>query len=222
MKERNTEKAVCWLWVISTLVVCLAIFLFALIYRAGMDPGEDKVIHYLAQQSIAQRMWQLEFLGMVGMGIAATWFAVSEKSFWWVMVAFGQICVMVMYPVMLGGYPVAAAVYQEVPALMDALNQIAVNLFAICNVVLAAGFAGIFLTTPVLPKWLGRTAGLLSLAFMAGAFLVFLEFLTFDSMAILGPVALVLYLVLAWYGYRRLNAPDTAAGPVSSLAGQSL
>ncbi len=209
MRDKKTEKIVCWLWVISTLVVCTAMSLFPFFYSAGLDPGEDKVLKYLAHQSSAQRLWQLEFLGMTGMGIAATWFAVSEKSLWWVLVAFGQICIIVSYPIMLGGYPMAAAAYQEVPALMDTLNQIAVNLYAICNVIFCAGFAGILLTTSLFPKWLAGISGLLALVVMAGAFLIFLEFQTFDSLGILGPMILVLYLLLAWYGFRRIRTFST-------------
>jgi len=204
MKQTNTDKTAWWLWVISTLIVIAAISMYAFNYRAGMDPGEDKVVHYLAQQSFAQRMWQLEFLGMIGMGIAAAYFAISDKSLGWVTVAFGQLIVMVMYAIMLGGYPMTAAAYQDTPVLMDALNQIAIILFAISNVIVMAGFAGILLTTTVLPNWLAKSAGVLALGFMVGAFLIFLEFLTFDSLAVMGPAALVVYLVLALYGYRHI------------------
>lgn len=205
MKQLKMENAAWWLWVISTLIVVTSISLYAFNYRAGMDPEEDKVVNYLAQQSFAQRMWQFEFLGMIGMGIAATYFAISDKSLGWVTVAFGQLCVMGMYAIMLGGYPMAAAAYQDTPVLMDSLNQIAIILFAVSNIIIMAGFAGILLTTSVLPNWLAKSTSVLALAFLMGSFLLFLEFLTFDSLVTMGPAALVVYLVLALYGYRRIS-----------------
>ncbi len=204
MKNKNFTIAG-WLWSVSTIIVLSAIMLYVFAYRGSMDAGADKTAHLMANWSLAAGMWRLEFIGVCGMAVAGGYFALVEKSLGWLVVFAGQLITIIMFAIMLGGYPIAGEVYGEVPALMEALNNIALQLFTYGNLLLLAGLSGIFFSSELLPRWLAVASGALAVLVMCNYIGMFFGWLTFGDIPVLEMMAPVLFLFTAWYGLVKIG-----------------
>jgi len=204
MKSNNINIAG-WLWSVSTIIVVIAIMLYVFAYRGSMDAGADKTAHLMAIWPLASGMWRLEFIGVCGMAIAGGYFALVEKSLGWLTVFIGQLITIIMYAIMLGGYPIAGEVYEETPAIMEALNNIAIQLFTYGNLLLLAGLAGIFFSSKILPKWLSLASGALAILMMCNFAGIFFGWITFGDILILEMMAPFFFLFTAFYGLLKIG-----------------
>jgi hypothetical protein len=158
--EASTRSADRWAGTVlclGSLLYASAVLVFMLAYGqpessvAGSDPTiADRVAHYQSHWQLAHAMWSLELIavfslavsGFVLMGRIAPSQGLVPRRLSWATVAAGATFLVVMYPVMLGGYPAAVATREL--GLFAVVNGVAQLIFLTGNSVIFVGFAAAF------------------------------------------------------------------------------
>jgi hypothetical protein len=228
--QKNAVRSLQVKWGGVVLAVCagaltVIALLYGLVYGAPPGTGEggavtlaDRVGHLQDHWRLAATLWRVEVLAWAGLGLAG--FVLSRRApagpWWlparasWIAAAMGALTLALMCAVMLGGYPAAAAAFEAVPALFEMLNEVAISLFALGNVVLYLGLGGAFVaegaSDGVLARWVARIGAaaccgmsVLSVLLLMGT-LSYGELLLGIPLALLG-FALTTYLGGAIYAY---------------------
>lgn len=211
-EERWGGAALC----LGSLAYAVAVVAFTLMYGqpksavAGAVPTvADRATHYLDRQSTAHAMWLLEVAavillaisGLMLMSRAASSVGWAPRRFAWASVSTGSIILVLMYPLMLGGYPVAADADASL-SVFAVLSGIAEFIFYIGNCVLFLGLAAAFASEAPPEGALSRGVAL------AGQFLFFIAFVAgiamlggIRSLQAVAPVALLAFLFASYLGY---------------------
>lgn len=211
-EERWGGGALC----LGSLAYAAAVVAFTLSYGqpsgavAGAAPTiADRAAHYLDRQSTAHAMWLLEaaavillvISGLMLMGRATSSVGWAPRRFAWACVSAGSMILVLMYPLMLGGYPVAAAAATSL-SLFAVLSGIAEFIFYIGNCVLFLGLAAAFASEAPPAGALSRGVAL------AGQFLFFIAFAAgiamlagIRSLQAVAPVALLAFLFASYLGF---------------------
>ena len=199
---------------LGALAYAAAVVAFVVAYGQpeGTGPGgdatlADRVAHYQSRQQVAHALWLIETLAALAISIAgfvllprgsAPSSRVPVRTAW-ATLGVGALLLSTMYPLMLGGYPVAAS--GDDLALFGVLNGIATFIFNLGNVVVFLGLAGAFAAEVapdgVVPKGLA-VAGAVACALDAIAGLGMLAGV--GAMAAAAPVALVGFVLTAYLG----------------------
>jgi len=207
----------------------LAVLLYVGIYGQPEGTGAegvitlaDRVSHLDSNWVLARAMWLTETVAAILIAIAG--FVLQHRSHngpsWisgrcvWVTVGVGGVLLFSMYPVMLGGYPEAARVFESEPGLFAVLNSIANFIFQVGNAVVFCGLAGVFLLESVptgpLPRPLGITGAVVSLLGAAGALGLLLGI---GAMNVLAPVGLAAFLLGGYLGIALYRTPPRELDP---------
>jgi hypothetical protein len=139
-------------------------------------------------------MWKAEFLIMTFITLGAFYFALNTRKFSWMVVAIGQLIILMTYPIMLGGF-------RNTPLEIAAMaNEIATVIFVFGNLVLFGGLFLLYFKDKTFKPWLRVSAFVIS-GFMAIVFfIVFAGFLTWGQVLIVAPLVNILYLINSFYG----------------------
>ena len=167
----------------------------------------DRAGHYLRLQQVAHVSWMIEAAAAIAFAVGGLTLMGSSRGGvrWlsarsaWATVAVGGLILVPMYPLMLGGYPLAASA--DTLTLFGALNGIATWIFNLGNFILFAGLTAAFIIegdTGVsissrmasIGALLSGIASLAALGMLAGI----------DAMAAAAPVGLIAFIAAGWMG----------------------
>ncbi|MEO1653792.1 MAG: hypothetical protein AAFU64_09615 [Bacteroidota bacterium] len=189
-------KSAKFLWILSSLLINVIIIIY--IYLRSQAPaGElERMAHLQENWAIWSGHWKAEFIIMSLMAVAAFYFATQFRSLAWSVISVGMFIILLLYPIMLGGYK------QTPPEIFRMANQMSIIVFTFGNVVFLGGLLLLYAQDQILPKWLRGLALLLAII-SGGAFsLAFLDVIDWKQALITAPLVNVLYLINAYHGYR--------------------
>jgi hypothetical protein len=196
-------------------VVAVVVYIVQYGQPTGTDPNgvitlADRVAHYRGRQSIARMLWFVELAAALLISIAGFILQhreVASRSVMagraaWTAVGVGAVILSLMYAVMLGGYPSAAARFDDEPGLFAALNGIATLLFNVGNGVVFLGLAGAFAaergSAGVVSRSLGTAGILLGLL---SALTAFGMLMGIGSLSAAAPLGLIAFLLTTYLGF---------------------
>jgi hypothetical protein len=140
--------------------------------------------------------WKAEFLIMGLITIGAIYFMIHFRTIGWTVVSLGQIIILTMYPLMLGGY------HNTPLEINEAVNKMVVVIFVLGNIIFLAGLFLVYMNEQKIPKWLQILAMVLSalgcLVFLGA----YLDIYGWKKALMAGPLVNVLYLINAYLGVR--------------------
>lgn len=224
MMHSNSRQASRWgglLLGVGAFAYLVAVLIFIVAYgqpQAG-EPGAtvamaDRVAHYSRHQGLAHAMWIVELCAalMIAIGSFTLQHRRCAGSGWlsdaasWNTVGLGAVVLVLMYLIMLGGYPEASLAFASEPGLMSTLNAVSSFIFSFGNAIVFLGLVLAFsLESRVsLPVWLGRTGMLVSVVACLASVGMLSGLAAFEPLA---PLGLVAYLLTACLGIAVWRAP---------------
>ena len=184
------------LWILGNLLVNITIGIYIyLSSQAPLDPIERH--NYLNENwDIYSGHWKAEFVFMTMIAIGAIYFAINFKKISWTLVSVGQLILLSLYPIMLGGY-------QNTPfEIAEMANQMAIVVFVFGNIVFLGGLIHLYLYDSLLNKWIRFSAvGFASIVLIACS-IAFRGFIGWKQALIIGPLTNLLFLINAYYGLK--------------------
>lgn len=199
MKHKKTAAV---FWAAGSVLFIITIITYVTAYSPSNGSVAEKTQGLIDQWPLVSTIWRLETLAAVLLTISSVYFAIDRKNIFWILVAFAHVLMTGMYVYMLGGYPRAASAYAEAPFLFPIINDMAIWLFALSNSLFLMGLAGIYYTDSILKRWLSLPAFFISLIGAAGGLALFVEWISFSQLNLMGPLILILYAVNAWWGMK--------------------
>ena len=182
---------ICWVAGSILINVIIGIYVY-LSSKAPVDP-QERYLYINENWDLFGAHWKAEFLLMTMIAIGAIYFAINLKKISWSIIALGQIILLSLYPIMLGGY-------RNTPFdIAEMANQMAIVVFVFGNIVFLAGLLHLYLADTLLKKWLRFAA----ISFASIALIVFLTsfmgFISWKQAMKIGPLWNLLYLINAYY-----------------------
>jgi hypothetical protein len=184
------------LWIIGNLMVNVTIGIYVyLSSRAPIDAAERH--SYVNENwSVYAGHWKAEFVFMTMIAIGAIFFAINFKKVSWSLISVGQLILLTLYPLMLGGY------HNTPFELAEMANQMAIVVFVFGNIVFLGGLIHLYLYDSLLNKWIRFSAvGFASIALIAFS-ISFMGFISWKQALIIGPLTNLLFLINAYYGFK--------------------
>lgn len=185
---------ICWITgsILINLIIGIYIYLSS---KAPVSP-EERHLYINENWDIYGGHWKAELLIMTMIAIGAFYFAINLKKISWSIIAVGQLILLSLYPIMLGGY-------RNTPfEIAEMVNQIAIVIFVFGNIVFLAGLLHLYLFDTLLKKWLRITAISLSSIALIVFSISFMGFISWKQAIMIGPLMNLLYLINAYYGFR--------------------
>jgi hypothetical protein len=183
-------------WSLGNLLVNITIGIYVyLSSKAPLDPVER--LDYLNENwAIYSGHWKAEFLFMTMIAIGAVYFAINFKKISWTLISVGQVILLTLYPIMLGGYRNTAFEISEMA------NQMAIVVFIFGNIVFLAGLVHLYLFDTLLKKWIRFSAiGFASIGLIAFS-ISFMGFISWKQAIVIGPALNLLFIINAYYGLK--------------------
>lgn len=201
----NTKKIAALLWTVGSLAFFLTILVYVLIYQPVSGSNADKVNQLLNHWTLVTSVWKAETLAAIFLAVSSWYFSSTEKSIAWFLVSLAHIIIIVMYALLLGSYPTAVNVYSDNLFLFPMVNDTAVWIFSLSNLLFLTGLSGIYYKNLTLKKWISNIGMIISIIGTLGALALFFGLITFSQMNILGPLILLLYLINAYLGFKLIR-----------------
>jgi len=202
--ETNKEKVAAYLWSAASILFFVTIVLYVFVLQPSGDTGTERTSQLLEKWTLASAIWRMETLAVVLITVSSWYFATARQSMSWFLIAFAHIVMVTMYASMLGSYPVAADAFAESPYLFPMVNNTAVWIFGLSNLVFLTGLAFVYVSEE-LPKWMCWAGGIISSVGAFAALALFLDLITFSDLVMIGPLFLALYLLNAYMGIKLAN-----------------
>lgn len=184
------------LWSLGSLLVNVTIIVYIILSSsAPLDP-EARHAYLNDHWHVYGAHWKVEFLLMTMIAIGALYFAIHGRKISWTIISIGQVLLLFLYPVMLGGF-------RNTPfEIAEMANQVAIVIFVFGNLVFFIGLFHLYLSDSLLQRWLRHTAVVLA-AITAIVFLItFAGVISWKQAMFMGPIVNVLYLINAYYGLK--------------------
>ena len=185
------------LWILGSILINVVIFFYIKI-MSQVPVGTHGVRYEYINENWSQFeiMWKAEMIVMSFLTISAIFFAIKFKSVAWSIVAFGQLVLITLYPVMIGGYHgTSVEVYTMA-------YQMSVLIFVFGKMLFLAGIIFVYLTDSILQKWLRIVASLLALIGLIAFSASYFGFIDWKQ-ALKFAIALnLLYLINAYHGFK--------------------
>ena len=185
------------LWIAGSILMNVTIAIY--IWLSSNAPVDDVQRFQYVNENwlIYSAHWKAELVFMTFITIGAFYFTLRIKRIGWSIVTIGQLILITMYPMMLGGYRNTS--YE----IFTAVNQIAMNIFIFGNIIFLIGLALVYRNAYEISKWLR----ILAASFASVACLVFfVSFIGFvdwrQAIIIVGPLVSLIYFINAYYGYK--------------------
>lgn len=199
-----------WSWIIGSLLVNVTIAMYIWLSMNAPSDFAERHLYVNANWGAYAVHWKAEFVFMALITVGAFSFAIRTRAAGWCFVAAGQLLLLTIYPVMLGGY-------RDTPVdVASAVNEIALVIFLFSNLLFLAGMALVYLRAHELGPLLRGIAFAISLLAWLVFLACFLGLIGWAQAMLAGPLIMVLYLINAWYGYRlsvRVDPPGAFAQP---------
>ena len=91
-------------WSLGSLLVNGIIVIYVILSSKAPSDLAAKFKYINDNWDLYNPMWRVEFLLMMMIAIGAFYFAINSKKISWSIILFGQIVLLLTYPIMLGGY----------------------------------------------------------------------------------------------------------------------
>ena len=185
------------LWVLGSILINGLIFSYIKII-SKIPEGTHAVRYQYINENWSQFeiMWKTEMLVMSFLTISAIFFAIKFKSVAWSMVALGQLVLITLYPVMIGGYhDTSVAVYTMA-------YQMSVLIFVFGNMLFLTGMIFVYLTDSLLHKWLRIVASILALIGLVSFTAAYSGFIDWKQALKSAVVLNLLYFINAYHGFK--------------------
>ena len=183
-------------WSVGSLLINVVIVTYVMLMR-GMPGDRQAVYRYMNEHwETFGGHWKAELLLMAMIAVGAFYFAIHFRKFSWVLITVGQLVLLFLYPIMLGGY-------RGTPLeLAEMANQIASTVFLFGNILFFLGVFYLYREDRLLPQWLRATAMVLSAIFTAAATVAYVGIMNWQQLIVVAPVANIIYLINAYYGLK--------------------
>ena len=182
---------ICWVAGSILINVIIGIYVY-LSSKAPVDP-QERYLYINENWDLFGAHWKAEFLLMTMIAIGAIYFAINLKKISWSIIALGQIILLSLYPIMLGGY-------RNTPFdIAEMANQMAIVVFVFGNIVFLSGLLHLYLTDTLLKKWLRFAAISLASISLIVLLISFVDFISWKQAIKVGPLLNLLYLINAYY-----------------------
>jgi hypothetical protein len=184
------------LWIIGNLLVNVTIGIYVyLSSKAPLDAAE-RYSYMNENWNVYAGHWKAEFVFMTMIAIGAIFFAINFKKISWTLISVGQLILLTLYPLMLGGY-------QNTPfEIAEMANQVAIVVFVFGNMIFYGGLMHLYLYDSILKNWIRFSAfGFASIALIAFS-ISFMGFISWKQALIIGPLTNLLFLINAYYGFK--------------------
>ena len=201
----DKTKVAAYLWSAGSFLFFVTILLYVFVLQPAGGTGAERTSQLLEKWTLASAIWRLETIAVVLVTMSSWYFATVRKSMSWFLIAFAHIVMIIMYASMLGSYPVAADAFAESPYLFPMVNNTAVWIFGLSNLLFLTGLAFVYASSEELPKWMCWTGAIISSVGGFAALALFLDLITFSDLIIVGPLFLALYLLNAYMGIKLAN-----------------
>ena len=188
---------ICWISGSILINVIIGIYIY-LSSKAPVNP-EEKYLYINENWDIYGGHWKVELIIMTIIAIGAIYFAINLKKISWAIIAVGQLILLSLYPIMLGGY-------RNTPfEIAEMANQMAIVIFIFGNIVFLAGLLHLYFFDTLLKKWLRFAAiGLVSISLIVFS-ISFMGLISWKQAIVIGPLINIIYLINAYYGFRLKN-----------------
>lgn len=196
------KKVAAYLWSAGSILFFVTIVLYVFVLQPSGETDAERTSQLLEKWSLASAIWRIETIAVVLVTVSSWYFATVNQSMSWLLITFAHVVMVVMYASMLGSYPVAADAFAENPYLFPMVNNTAVWIFGLSNLLFLTGLAFVYASTEELPKWMRCAGTIISSVGAFAALALFLDLITFSDLIIVGPLFLVLYLLNATMGFR--------------------
>lgn len=144
------------LWSLGSLFVNVTIIIYIILSSKAPLDLKSRFAYINENWGIYGAHWKVEFLLMTMVAIGAVYFAINIKKVSWTIVSTGQIILLLIYPLILGGY-------RNTPfEIAEMANQMASVTFIFGNLIFLSGLFHLYLQDEILEKWLKSTAVALS------------------------------------------------------------
>ena len=184
------------LWSLGCLFVNVTIIIYIYLSKSAPQDLEDRIEYVNQNWNVYSAHWKAEFLFMTMIAIGAVYFAVNLKKISWSIIVVGQLILLLVYPIMLGGY-------RNTPIdVSEMANQMAVVIFIFGNIVFFGGTYLLYYQDRELKKWLRMLA--MTISFIGGMIFTisFVGFIDWKQALVVGPLINILYLINAYYGLK--------------------
>ena len=184
------------LWVLGNLLVNITIGIY--IYLSSNAPLNPVERHDYVNENwdIYSGHWKAEFLFMTMIAIGAVYFAINFKKISWTLISVGQVILLSLYPIMIGGY-------QNTPfEIAEMANQMAIVVFLFGNIIFLAGLVHLYLFDTLLKKWIRFSAISFASIGLIAFSISFMGFISWQQALVIGPALNLLFLINAYYGLK--------------------
>lgn len=183
-------------WIFGSIGIGFAILTFLML--SSKAPLEPEMRHqYLNNNwAIFGTYWKVEFLLMTLITIGAVYFAINLRKMGWAIVTIGQLLLLSMYPLILGGYRNTSFEVYEMA------NQMAITIFLFGNIVFIGGVLHLCVMEKVLKNWLRFTAIGICVISLTAFLAAFSGLVEWKKAMIVGPLLIILYFINAYLGMK--------------------
>ncbi|MCY2685652.1 hypothetical protein [Salinimicrobium sp. TH3] len=184
------------LWSLGSLLVNVTIIIYIVLSSRAPANLEVRFAYINEKWGIYSAHWKIEFLLMTMIAVGAFYFAIKSKKISWSLITVGQIILLMIYPLMLGGY------YNTPVDLAVMVNQIAIIVFVFANIIFLRGLLVLYLKDDLLKPWLRYTAVVFAGIEVLVLLLVFADAISWKQAMVAAPLINLLYLINAYYGIK--------------------
>lgn len=211
---------------LGALAYAVAVVVYVVLYGqpSGSDATlevrlADRVAHYQERRNLAHALWLVELVAALLVAIAgfvlhqrkASAGSLISPRVSWVTVGVGAIFLSLMYAFMLGGYPSAAAAFNDEPGLFAAVNGVATFLFNLGNTVVFLGLAGAFAAESSSSQVVSTSVGKMGVVVCLLSAVVALGMLLgLNALSAAAPLGLVVFLLTGYFGFQIWRQHDRA------------
>ncbi|SIN65350.1 hypothetical protein [Algoriphagus halophilus] len=184
------------LWSLGSFLVNGTIIVYIFLSSKAPANLEERFAYINENWGIYNAHWKIEFLLMTMVAIGAFYFAIKSKKISWSLITIGQLVLLMIYPLMLGGY------HNNPIDLAKMINQIATIIFVFGNIIFLSGLFVLYIKDNILKPWLRYTAVAFASIEVLVLLFVFADVLTWQQTMVTAPLVNVLYLINAYYGLK--------------------
>jgi|GEM_PF-4559430 len=182
------------LWATGSVLINIVIFIYIYLTSNAPKDTSEKYAYLNENWSIYEAHWKAELLIMTMITIGAVYFAIHLKKISWSIISVGQLILLTMYPIMLGGY-------RNTPLeIAEMANNMAIIIFIFGNLTFFSGLLYLYVTDTILKKRLRIAAIILSSIAVITFTLVFIGLITWKQALVTAPLMNILYIINAYYG----------------------
>ena len=190
------------LWSLGSLLVNVTIAIYIILMSKAPSDTLERYAYINDNWTVFSAHWKAEFLFMTMIAIGAIYFTTKLKKVSWAIITVGQIILLLIYPIMIGGYrntPIEIA---------EMANQMAILIFVFGNIIFLLGAFHLYYNDSIISKSLKYVAMACSGIAVISFLLTFSDIITWKQVMMISPLVNILYLINAFYGFKLKIVPN--------------